>query len=94
MTERKNAPSNPRYNDGVNWPFLFSVLITGNGPLLIFSDFNLNHDIYANSSDIIPDVGLILRNSQHPPDVRGSRSEKVLAEGRGTYWRYRLSGAK
>jgi len=95
MTERKNAPSNPRYNDGMNWPFLFGVSITGNGLLLIFSDFNLNHDdIYANSPDSIPDLGLILRNSQHPPDVRSSRLKKVLAEGGGTYWRYRLSGAK
>jgi hypothetical protein len=71
MTERKNAPSNPRYNDGMNWPFLFGVLITGKGPLLIFSDFNLNHDIYANSPDIIPDLGLILRNTGQIRRQRG-----------------------
>ncbi len=49
--------------------------------------FSLNHDIYANSADIMSDIKALLLTQKRPPDLRTKKLKKLTIDA-GTYWRF------
>ena len=49
--------------------------------------FALNHSSYAVKSDLLSDVGALVEDGVHPPELRSARLHRVKS-AKGDYWRY------
>jgi len=49
--------------------------------------FALNHSGYAQNMELLTDVGRLIGQNAHPPDVRFTKLKRAQS-ARGIYWRY------
>ncbi len=50
--------------------------------------FGLNHSGFAEKTELLSDVRLLLKEGTHPPDERGKTMERIT-QGAAVFWRYR-----
>jgi esterase/lipase superfamily enzyme len=84
------AGNRPRAGD-VPLPPQGPVVVTGIDTIDISAVstayLSLNHSLYAEHSDLLTDLGQLLRTDIRPPDKRISAYKRIEGAG-GAYWRY------
>jgi len=70
-------------------PLLFPGIETIDATAVGDDMFGLNHDVYSNARSVIDDIGRLLADGVHPPNIR-SPEIRGVPEGSAApaYWRY------